>query len=68
MELEEDWAQRERSMIIRELEALPTVGQELVKAIAAHEGFTPVPIGKQGTRPDVGSTAGDSDYPPAING
>lgn len=68
VELEEDWAQRERSMIIRELEALPTFGQELVKAIAAHEGFTPVPIGKQGTRSCVSGTAGDSDYPPAING
>lgn len=39
IELEEPWAQRERSVVVRELEALPTCGQDLVLAIKNYAGF-----------------------------
>ena len=63
IELEEGWAQRERSLILRELDALPTCGQDLVKAIREYEGFNPAP-------PKESSTSGrdlESNDAPPIN-
>lgn len=40
VELEDDWAQRERSIVVRELEALPSCGRELIEAIVDHDGFS----------------------------
>ncbi|MDW5375988.1 LysR substrate-binding domain-containing protein [Halomonas sp. HP20-15] len=45
IELEDAWAQRERSIVVRELEALPSCGQELLQAIFSYEGFTPTQQG-----------------------
>lgn len=36
VELNEPWAQRERSVVVRDLEALPTCGRELAEAIHQH--------------------------------
>ncbi|OLO12071.1 LysR family transcriptional regulator [Chromohalobacter japonicus] len=41
IELEDAWAQRERSIVVRELEALPSCGRSLIEAIYSHEGFSP---------------------------
>ncbi|MEP1214211.1 MAG: LysR family transcriptional regulator [Marinobacter sp.] len=40
IDLEDDWAERERSLIVRELNALPTCGKELVKEIRSQANFT----------------------------
>ena len=43
IDLSDSWAQRERSVVVRELEALPSCAQELIKAISNHEGFSSTP-------------------------
>ena len=43
IELEESWAQRERSLIVRELDALPKCGKELVEQIRAQASLTTPP-------------------------
>ncbi|WP_444984857.1 LysR substrate-binding domain-containing protein [Halomonas mongoliensis] len=56
VELHETWAARERSVVVRELEALPPFGQELVKAICrwgageciSHGGCPKESVAKQG--------------------
>lgn len=66
--LEQDWAQRERIMIIPELEAPPTFEKNLVQNIAAHEGFA-LALRKAWTiQPRSSGKAGDSDDPSTING
>lgn len=44
IELEDSWAERERSLIVRELDALPTCGKELVEEIRAEAGLTKAPV------------------------
>jgi len=41
VKLDDAWAQRERSIVVRELEALPSCGRSLIEAIFGHEGFSP---------------------------
>ncbi|WP_166267306.1 LysR family transcriptional regulator [Marinobacter caseinilyticus] len=41
--LEESWAERERSLIVRELDALPKCGKELVEEIRAQASLTTPP-------------------------
>lgn len=43
IELEESWAQRERSLIVRELDALPKCGKELVEQIRAQASLATPP-------------------------
>lgn len=43
IELEESWAERERSLIVRELDALPKCGKELVEEIRAQASLTKAP-------------------------
>ena len=38
--LEDDWAERERSLIVRELDALPRCGKELVEEIRSQISLT----------------------------
>ena len=40
VELNESWAERERSLIVRELDALPTCGKELVEEIRSQVSLT----------------------------
>lgn len=40
IDLEDDWAERERSLIVRELDALPKCGKELVEEIRAQISLT----------------------------
>ena len=40
IELNESWAERERSLIVRELDALPTCGKELVEEIRSQASLT----------------------------
>lgn len=63
VELGEDWAQRQRSMIIRELEALPSFGQDLVQAIAAHEAFTAIEDRTDGTTHCASQTSRHASQP-----
>ncbi|WP_166262040.1 LysR family transcriptional regulator [Marinobacter salicampi] len=44
IELEDSWAERERSLIVRELDALPTCGKELVEEIRAEACLTKAPV------------------------
>lgn len=43
IELEESWAERERSLIVRELDALPKCGKELVEEIRAQARLAKAP-------------------------
>lgn len=43
IELEESWAERERSLIVRELDALPKCGKELVEEIRAQASLAKAP-------------------------
>ncbi len=43
IELEDSWAERERSLIVRELDALPKCGKELVEEIRAQASLTSPP-------------------------
>lgn len=43
IDLEDDWAERERSLIVRELDALPRCGKELVEEIRSQISLTTTP-------------------------